>query len=1449
MLHYLSFPAMKLPRRPLPVLIAAILATPTLRAADPLVEAIRAQIPEVRLNRVVYRDGESATVEVTLSDPSQVNRVKPAVVFSSDATHDVELIGLKATSDPRVFVGDAPVALNDSGGPASHQDGVLDLQPGELFFAMLSYQFTPPQQQKPMELLASDWGIMDDPESGGSKVAVVPGAALTEDELKPPPGERPFGTLFVEGVPGPVQVASNELVFLPQSEEQFQQFMERTGAKVLGYQGSMESEPKQLPDAGSAWLRVQLAPDAAKIADLPMLRALFGDDSTLTASNPETMALVAEAMELVAEGFAVGLNPRLQLHGRLFSPEGDWEHLDDGGRVTSVEQIDAYGNFGNQNPKNVWDPIYGVRRSWAEIAMHDFDENAVPVGVIDSGFAPNPDFRTGHPLYAERNLSNGTSGIGSARTPQEVGNSGFGGKTWHGNGTVTAICGVPGNYYGHAGIGGQTAVPKLYHMGLASYALGMGTAIDLAVNDGCSVINISAGYPCRILSVLGNDNICSPESRAVFMAKLGAAVRGAAAAACAAGGVLDAFLPGLGTTVCASAIIAAETASLAFFSTTFLGEVRGPVETAVARATSLGVPIVASAGNDLGGGGVPEPLASLVNLANTNIDDWQIIPAVIPEVIAAGASDWTNSNRLPNFGYNHRANVQFWGDSVDLWAPEGSYYWAPEDGEADPATVPVADHIRREFGGTSNAAPYITGVIANLMAIDPSLDRRFAPPAERPNLVQRVLDHLLDTAYVAGDPECPDSADDVVTVMYDEDSEMDVEVDEPAELLAQMARRRNLINPGAAVARALANRGLPDFAALGYDVDLGQVDDFSDSAPPSDVREPIFPSSGGMPFSAVDEINARDREFWFVRIPATGTLYQQHLQITIPARENRALFLVNGVPGTLVSTTTDEQTLSWDTPATWSTSAPRYFPLAISGAGTTADSLYKLGATRSTLPPPDADVHDLGALSNEDLDHATELSDWESVTPRGALEVEAFEICEESLTLHRPDDIDVFEVQFPEPPLDVPVSCTGLDPWVTFRIEPPSAAMRIEVYSRAGDGDTLLARGSGSGVVRVDCMEYLGHLPLFVKVFSPPQAAVSDYALKVRWSEPSEELADRLADIRDAWAARQIPPFFERFFPPEIPWLRDSPGLMPPSVVNPNPAYFQELGPNGEYLASKLFLFEVPDGAGNIAFRSMTPISQSMRLEIVDLSGQVLSAAGTPDLGFDEDPKAIVGGTRLLDVNINNFNPGVYLLRLSGHSPDDSVALFLSQDLVPPGALSIESLLGQGQGLPTPLPPLDGFDGLERDFFFSTADFPEYPPNTLRLVPAREATFQAAAGQGYQIEMQGGDGAWQPFGSPIVLENGGPASEVLPLPESGPLNVRIAKLGDGGSFPPDELKWAFFLRYQSIADAPYSLQGGTDLNHYETLETGLMGDGSVHNTRVRQSDLPAASFFVRMTQP
>lgn len=1420
-------------RRIAPFWLGVLAAFPLVHAQDEEeLTSVHENMPRIVLDKLVYEEADVINATVIFVEAADAGDAFLGLVYATESSGDVELVKLAATADPRVFVTEKAIQVANNPANVGQDNGVLELAPNEVFSALLSYRLSKRTQKPGQDAFSGDWGILADPGFGASGVEVRPGLALTEDETNSPAGLPAIGTLFFEDEPGPVQVASKRLMFLPESEAQLADFLNRTGGQVVRAEGTPEPvvDPQDLPKAGTEWLLVELAGDPAKIAQLPQLRALTGAQKILSCSNEATLALVATALELWCEGFLVGLEPRMQLQGDLFWPEHEIDGL----------RTDSFGSLGDNNPNVFKDGNFGIRQSWAYLAMFDYDRARIPVGVIDSGFAPNPDFKTGDAFYFERNLSTGAAGIGSAQTPQEVGNSFFGDKTWHGNGTVTTISGVGGNRYGSAGIGGQVAAPKLYHMGLANFAFGFGTAIRLAVDDGCSVVNISAGYPCRILSVLGNDNICSPEGRAAFALKLGLAVRAAAAAACAASPLLDAFLPGLGTATCATAIAAAETAALGLFATVFLGEIRTPVERAVQYATANGVPVVASAGNRLSDEAIGA-LGPFVNNENSNIDDWQIIPAVIPDVIAVGccaSGGWAVWN---GSGDNHYANIHFWGDSIDIWAPFGTWFWAPENGTADPATIPPSDHIRRTFGGTSNSAPIVTGVICNLMAIDPSLDRRFAPAANLPNLPGQIRDLLVNTAHQAGDPAAPDSADDVMTFAFNPDTEMLEEIDEPAELVTQMMRRRNYLNAWAAVQQAASNVSAFDYAPLGYETDLGRDDRLADIGAPDGVLLPErYP-----PFTEVEELSLNDREFWYLRTPNTNNLFRIRYEATLPLAEDASSFLLNGAPGTPVSSSGAEQTVAWETPDLWRNA---HFPSLIASRWG-MDAVYKLNGTLMTFPAPSPDSFDFGFLSNETLDEAAiPESMWENVPPHGLLEVDAFELCIDGLNFHNADDVDVFRIDFPDPPLDLPASCGSLEPWITIRLEPPHSGLRVRVYSRSGGTDRLLARGNGSSSITLECHEYLGRLPLYVMVDSAA-GTYAAYALKVRWSEPDNKLSDRLDRIRDANAGPREIPFHEQFFRPEIPWLFTSPGLLPDALVNPNPVIQQSLDQEGRFLASRLFFLEVPEQNNfNIGVLAQFGAGQSLRMELVGLDEQVLGSAATPNLKSQKGlPSAPVDPTQALTLFFQDLTPGIYLLRLSGHRPGDQIALYLSETLNQFGGLSIEALFSQqqqGQFPPTPL----GYPAelAEGGLFSLTTFSPPLLVGDGEIQRARQIIFAAEAATGYQPELRDESGIWQPFGSPLVLESPGDTSFIVPG-NYAPDRIRIAKLGTPDSFPPEQSSLAIHLRFQSELGIPYFVTGSDspDRTTFKSFPAvpSFTGTGYLHEWFLDATEIPPPFFF------
>ena len=91
----------------------------------------------------------------------------------------------------------------------------------------------------------------------------------------------------------------------------------------------------------------------------------------------------------------------------------------------------------------------------------------------------------------------------------------------------------------------------------------------------------------------------------------------------------------------------------------------------------------------------------------------------------------------------------------------------------------------------------------------------------------------------------------------------------------------------------------------------------------------------------------------------------------------------------------------------------------------------------------------------------------------------------------------------------------------------------------------------------------------------------------------------------------------------------------------------------------------------------------------------------------------------------------------------------------------------------------------------------------------------------------------------LVFSEAQTVSEIFLLPSSSTPTLRIAKLGGSGSFTPCIQRSARMLRYQSLVDITFGLDGSFDfdLTNFETLAAGLMGGqcGGVPAARRRPS--------------
>ncbi len=720
--------------------------------------------------------------------------VKNAGDFASHKTlilvcpdsNDMETAVLASTGSPLRQIS-APVEIK-TGGTAVRFDGKLNVPPGKTFSALYSYQLSqritpdPAKGLKPTERFTSaDFGIAFDPAFAPVKTVLTPQIALSgAEEETPQPGMRRVGTLGMEGLPGVVQIASGELIFAPRDADQAAEFAARAGASLADNDAMWQGQ-----NAVPVWHRALMldtpaaeAARQARVRYLPQLLAFTGKTGTLRASNTRVVGLFATGLELYLEGFNCAVNPRILTDGQLTAPEGRRFSPYFAGFPTPPDPFDAM-----TSPLDHFDdPRQNLRDLWAEAAMQDSDAETIHMAFIDSSFAPNPDFRGFPDAIPQFNMETGERGPHVAeRTeiPLPIRPPVF-----HGTGPVAVGAGVMGNRYGLAGTGGQIVQPMLYYMGGRAFAFEMGQAMELAVRDGADIINISAGYPCRILTVLGPIRICAEEERAAAIAGISALAAASAAAVCATAPLLDAFLPGLGTTGCVGATTAAATSVAALFDCLFIstsvGDPRHAMERGVASAKAAGVPVVASAGNK---GAWPAGTEAYFDTTNYRADDWEQVPGVIPDVINV-------SSVPPRAPY---PNTQFHGPAVDLWAPEGQPVLVPRDSTSlAPDNVAPDNQVVLPFTGSSATAPFVSGIIAHMMAINPSLDPHRATSAQRATLVTRLTNLLRTTATLPGaGPDVPASAPDNIDV----------------------TRRGPMVNALAARSAARDNAGVPAMSA------------------------------------------------------------------------------------------------------------------------------------------------------------------------------------------------------------------------------------------------------------------------------------------------------------------------------------------------------------------------------------------------------------------------------------------------------------------------------------------------------------------------------------------------------------------------------------------------------------------------------------------------------------
>jgi subtilisin family serine protease len=1204
----------------------------------PLVASEKPSGTRIELDRRIYPIDTGARVTLTLGYDSEA--IELHALVASTGTADVEALLLKRDpARPRVYRSQALLGFTTD--PATLHDGVLSVMPGDRI-GVLYHSTQDTQLPESDEQIVGDYALIRDPGFPGSPVQVEPGVAVSSDELDPPPGGKPLGTLIARGG-WPVQIPINEIIFFPNHSDDLQRLLTVTGGKVKAVQGD--------PAAGEApFYLIQWSPPKSDPIALRQLRDLLDQKDEVFASNHEVLDLWNGILELRLLGFNVASNPHLQLHDVP------------GGLPTEMGTDDARSRtMLNDGPLN-------VPQLWAFLALWDRDEVRIPAAILDIGFAPSPDLRT--PLVECDMEADGPGGMacgpGRAFGFQRVGNSLFGNRTWHGTGVASTLGGRLNNRWtpsdgetgGRAGVGGQVVQPMLYQYGLGSYVFEFGAGIRKAALDGASVINLSGGYPCRIADNLGiGFNICSTSGRARLCATATGALAAVSATICASAAA-SAAIPFVGPIIaaplfimCGAATTATVAASATCFATLIAGDPRDPMTEGVRFATDRGVPIVASAGNRLSADVLPPLIRELINFNEIRIEQWQVFPAMIEPCIVVGATE----DKWPF------ANQHFTGNRVNVWAPIRTAYYRPAP--VDSITPPHL-WVREFIGGTSAAAPYVAGTIAAIQAVNPALNPRnpSLTTAQRRSIPTRLRDLLANSSWTTAElvAMAPTNHVDAVNTGAN--------------------HRRHLINPFRAVQTAALGI-VPDVVAMGYDTRLNfnEIHPAEAADTPEHAR-PLVPGSTQTAtiINILGEEGAPDRpdlDWWQFTVPPGAELGIGRIVLTFPRGHGN--LTIRELNQFRTRHRGAETSVTFDSDAVFPGTVIRF---AVRGVGRD-DNVYKitLEGFRSGGAIPLADRFDRNDLanpvrpSNDIRDRAVpignDLFPWGHPTSAGPENEQ--EILINDLNFHSPTDVDWFQIDsIPE--------LAGCKPGLEIQMD---RGVRCAVWGRTRRSNfEQIARSSSASLVIPAGL--LPAPPIHVVFDNADTTRPIPYKARFIYRTTSPEIcrAAEVAQSRGAHIVREL--FGNERFP--------FPGLAPDSrAINPGDFLDlpgRDIDPFDRVVNPEWNLFEWR--GGDFTARIELPAKASLRARLLQLDGTPLSEIRTPDLQATmTSPPDNFEGNRTLVLNRPSLPPGTYIIEFSHGTFGVLIGLQLPRNAVRNGSPRLEDI--DAGILPTPpnLPP------------------------------------------------------------------------------------------------------------------------------------------------------------------
>ena len=1206
----------------------------------------------LRLNQLVYGFNSQISAELDLG-AHRLGTNSTYLVLTSERAGDLEVVAMQRNSVEK-FNTLVPLTV-DFSSSVTRLDNKLQVQSGDTIwgFWVVSGLVSGPAVT---EQVVAAFALAGGGNFSGSPQYVLPELALTADELVVPPGGKPISTLLVKNT-SPVQFPVDELIVYPTSLAQLNEIVSLTGGSILA--SNTLPEDAQIGIAPNAYL-VRVNSALGNPVELPLMRAFINSGEDLYASSEAGLRIVALALRLQLQGYPVGLNPRLQVQG-----------------VPHISDSETTGL-----PQSLTHPVFDWPRAWAFMAIMDRDTRRIPVAFLDQGFNPNRDFRRNdlgaipECDFEGRTLLDLLSGLvcvpGRAESTPTTGASLVGDPVWHGNGVVSVAGGVLNNGYGVAGTGGQVVQPMLYRYGVTSYAFEIGLGIRKAVWDGASVINLSAGFPCRIVTWLGLDpNWCDPLGRAAFCLELPLHVARAAGVACEKAvdcdvPILCDIVESLAGAVCAigGASLSLGTLTPACLATVPLGDLRNPLHSAISFAATSGVPVVSVAGNKLDPESFPPILRPLLDLSDQRVESWQIEPAMWPDTIVCGSAQ-------SDFPFT---NIDFYGPRVDVWAPIPSAYFAPDSTAAlEPDDT---RHTRQELYGTSAAAPYITGLIADMMALNPRLDPHnpALSPAQRAKIPALIQQLLRERAYTAEQLTDLAPAGDLRTATA-----------------AAGVTRRNLVNPtntlrGAAfqILDGMTTPALPDFTALGYDPNL----DFNESDPAiaaDTLATARALSAGGAVLNGTivamrgegGRPTFTDQDIFQFTAPTASGLWRAVFELTQP-RDFETLRVQTSagetLPGSRVSSTPTEVTTRHES-APYFASATSYVKLSGAGAD---DNPYKFRLLRfdlvsgsllpdrfdanlATTPPESRPDNNIEARAGR-LGRPGEFNWQRPARPTLALESRTIQV--PHLNFHNPTDEDWFCVV---PPADFATAGCGAN----LTIE-AAAGVHIQVYLH-GLTEVVAA---GSTRVTLPASLLFGS-ELCIRLTLEDAARPAAYDLRLELTFLNSEIC---AAIERARLSGPVPGSYGFIggsghipFPGSYPGLGAGPiPRCDPRVCDPAPSAGARSFDNvGRILNPDLYLiewntFDTFDGLVELL------AGAALRVQLIDDHGAVLA---TSQAFSDLAPANLLPGQGgVLHLHKDWLLPGHYFLKFDQAFPGTLLNVVLSRGAVFDGGLAYEDV-------------------------------------------------------------------------------------------------------------------------------------------------------------------------------